>query len=1171
MRKMSAGSGYRYLLRSVVAGDGNRGLATPLTRYYAEAGTPPGRWLGSGLSGLGDGQLKPGAQVHESQLALLIGLGRDPVTGEQLGRAFPDYPATDTRIAARAAEIPDDVRGEERDAEVARIEAEESAASGRRPVAGFDFTFSVPKSVSVLWAVADADLQAMIVEAHHAAVAEVLDYFEREVAATRTGFANTDGAVAQVGVAGVVAAAFDHYDSRAGDPQLHTHVVIANKVQALLDGRWRSLDSRPVHAAVTALSAHYNAVLADRLTGTFGVGWEARDRGVDRNLQWEIAGVPEGLIGEFSSRTREIEKEKDRLIGEYAERHGRAPSNATIVQLRAQATLATRPEKEIRSLADLTREWRQRTDTIIGGDPARWARAVASGAAPGVVEVDAIPLDRIHEVARQVVAEVSTQRSTWRHWNLWASASRQTMGWRFRNAGDREKVVGLIVEAAEAASVALTPPELALSPAAFRRDDGTSVFRPRHATIYSSTEILALEDRLLARAAEPTGKQAAPRLELESVTAATRRSVARGRLSRDQAEAIARVAATGRRLDLLVGPAGTGKTTAMRALARAWVRTYGRGSVIGLAPSAAAAQALADDLGIECDNTAKWLHDHDRGRVGFATGQLVIIDEASLADTRTLDRITGLAVNAGAKVLLVGDDAQLQSVDAGGAFSMLVEARGSDVPVLREIHRFTHAWEKHATTALRRGEVEVIDTYANHGRLRDGTTDQMLDAAYTAWCADVRRGLDSILVTDATSSVLALNARARADRILTYDDACGPEVELAKGAHASAGDLVITRKNDRRLRALNGGWVRNGDRWTVTAVRKDGSLAVRRTWHRLSATVVLPPEYVAQHVELGYAVTAHRAQGITVDTAHVVASASTTRENLYVSMTRGRDSNIAYVALDRPDDTHPTADVEGGNAGTVIFGVLQHSGAELSAHQIMQIEQETWTSIAQLAAEYETVASAAQRDRLVDLLRRSGLTPKQLRAAASSTAFGPLTAALRQAEAHHHNLEQLLPRVVTQHPLDDADDMAAVIRYRVDTAASPSSPDPASPPPRLIAGLIPEALGPMEGEHRHALEQRRLLIALRARLLADGGRGLGIDPLDAVEWGLWRAALTTVAAYRDRYVIATTGPLGGTAGRDAQRRARLPTRKADRLPGRTGTPGSSHETQANAAPAAGLE
>ena len=174
MRKMSPGHGYRYLLRSVTAGDGNRSLTRPLTRYYAEAGTPPGRWMGSGLNSLGAGQLTPGAQVHEAQLALLIGLGRDPITGNQLGRAFPEYKRADARIAARVDGLPDQLCGEERDAAIARIEAEEGVASTQRAVAGFDLTFSVPKSVSVLWGLADADLQSMIVDPQHPAVAHVL-------------------------------------------------------------------------------------------------------------------------------------------------------------------------------------------------------------------------------------------------------------------------------------------------------------------------------------------------------------------------------------------------------------------------------------------------------------------------------------------------------------------------------------------------------------------------------------------------------------------------------------------------------------------------------------------------------------------------------------------------------------------------------------------------------------------------------------------------------------------------------------------------------------------------------------------------------------------------------------------------------------------------------------
>lgn len=170
MRVMSAGDGYKYLLRTVAAADGDRALSTPLTRYYAEAGNPPGRWFGSGVTALGRGELHQGAEVSEAQLQLLIGMGRDPITGEPLGRAYPEYRSASERVADRVRDLDPGLGPVERGSAVAAIEAEEAARGTRRAVAGFDYTFSIPKSASVLWAVADAGTQALIAQAHHAAV-----------------------------------------------------------------------------------------------------------------------------------------------------------------------------------------------------------------------------------------------------------------------------------------------------------------------------------------------------------------------------------------------------------------------------------------------------------------------------------------------------------------------------------------------------------------------------------------------------------------------------------------------------------------------------------------------------------------------------------------------------------------------------------------------------------------------------------------------------------------------------------------------------------------------------------------------------------------------------------------------------------------------------------------
>jgi hypothetical protein len=253
--------------------------------------------------------------------------------------------------------------------------------------------------------------------------------------------------------------------------------------------------------------------------------------------------------------------------------------------------------------------------------------------------------------------------------------------------------------------------------------------------------------------------------------------------------------------------------------------------------------------------------------------------------------------------------------------------------------------------------------------------------------------------------------------------------------------------------------------------------------------VILPTGYVSDHVDLGYAVTAHRAQGITTDTSHVLVDPSTTRENLYVAMTRGRHANLVYVVTDRPDDNHTTphpTDDPDATARSVLYGVLQHVGAELSAHETITAEQESWGSIAQLAAEYETIAQAAQHDRFATLIRESGLTREEAEDTIHSDAFGAITAELRRAEANHHNIDALMPRLVAARGFGDADDIASMLHHRLARAtARPAGSGRTRKAPRLIAGLIPEATGPMSAEMRKALTERRELIEQRAVAVLD--------------------------------------------------------------------------------------
>ncbi|QGG95441.1 ATP-dependent DNA helicase [Actinomarinicola tropica] len=354
------------------------------------------------------------------------------------------------------------------------------------------------------------------------------------------------------------------------------------------------------------------------------------------------------------------------------------------------------------------------------------------------------------------------------------------------------------------------------------------------------------------------------------------------------------VVAGERRLVLVVGPAGTGKTTAMRP-AVAHLQDRGR-PCFGVAPSAAAAEVLAVDTGIDADTLDKLLVEHrlDRPpqhRYDLPVGTTVVVDEAAMVPTPRLAELIDLADRRDWRLALVGDPMQFSAVGRSGMFGYLVDTIGA--VELDRVHRFDASWERDASLRLRRGDTDVVALYDHHDRLHGGTGRQMAKATVAAWRRATEAGETAAMMAPTRAGVDVLNELAQHERIATGEiDLRSRSVKVGT-SRAFAGDLVATRRNDRTLLTDQAHMVKNRDHWAVEAVHDDGGLTVAGRTGR----VALPADYVAAHVELAYAETSHATQGRTVDRSFLFLDGPTGTSGIYVPLTRGRTTNEAFVVL----------------------------------------------------------------------------------------------------------------------------------------------------------------------------------------------------------------------------------------------------------------------------------
>ncbi|MCU1691888.1 MAG: Ti-type conjugative transfer relaxase TraA [Frankiales bacterium] len=799
--------------------------------YYVHGGEAPGQWIGAGAPGLG-------------------------LTGQVDGEAFTallrgQHPAV-PGLLGRPTKVP-----------------------------GFDLTFSAPKSASLLFGLGEPDLAEKVKEAHDAAVQDALGYLERVASDARRGHAGAE----RISTGGFVAAAFRHRTSRAGDPHLHTHVVVANRVLGE-DGRWTALDARALYVQAKTAGTLYGASLRAHLQD-LGLSWTVAPNGLG-----ELEDIPREVLRTFSTRRQQIESALD----------DRGLSSARAAQA---ATLDTRQRKEATVDPDSLRS--------------RWqARATEAGFGPASVE-DLLETGRQRSGTKAAPdlspllgpAGLTATSSTFSERDLLRAVAVSLPDGG--TVTDVERQANELLQ--DGRVLPLTERERALrGEPVLRRRRGGLVPVGRSELRWSTLDLLALEQRVVEQAKAGRG-----RAEGGPESAVAEALAARPHLNQEQADMVRSLVLSQDLVQLVSAAAGSGKTTAMGAAVQAWQDSGHH--VVGVTLAARAAKVLAEETGLPAFTFARAQLDlRDPRSPGLPPGTVVVVDEAGQVGTRALAELLQHVDSAGGKLVLVGDPHQLPEIEAGGAYRGLLNR----LPVveLEANHRQVEPEEKVRLAELRTGNVtRAMAGYDAAGRVvraddgRDARQRLVGDWLQSYGNEGAEDG-SVVMIGLTNADVDKLNELARA-ALRGQGRLPAHEVEHA-GRLFAIGDKVVTRRNDSRLKVLN------GDRWTVRAVGDFGLLVEPASGGR---PVVLPRLY--EDVQHAYAITTSISQGSTVERAFVLASDSTYREAGYTAASRARQETRFYVVEGQHEECgHGEQHGEATDPLGAFVSALQRSGAE---------------------------------------------------------------------------------------------------------------------------------------------------------------------------------------------------------------------------------------------------
>jgi conjugative relaxase-like TrwC/TraI family protein len=1129
-RAAAAGKGAEYYQAAVRAGEARAVLA------------------GGGLAALG---LKPG-EVTDKETVLRLLRCQHPETGEQLGSRMPVYKTRDERIAEAVSKA-----GPVSEEEAARIaEAIGTSITDQNARAFFDVTYSAPKTVSTYYAAAreaarratergDLDnaehygrIADAVLGAHNQAVEEASAFLEEQTWVrsgrhTRTGEATTGRFEKPTGV---VRISFQHTTSRTTDPHLHTHTGFVNRAQCA-DGKWRALHSAGWKVVKGAVAEMYERRLEQLVVERTPARFEWTPGAMAR----EIHGIDPQVLEESSQRTSQVVGAEKGLVDDFVQQYGRQPTPVEQRKIHRDAGLQSRDRKSHASPGEQLEAWgarlSQTPETVVDG-------ANRSGAEADFWAAPAQTPTGVEAAVRQSLVTVQSRQAVWDAGILAAELTLHLP------ADQRDRAFELAREVTGEGNrfgvVSVSRREPRGVPTEFIDSSrGAPVWRDPILNKFALGDHMRAEARLAADARAHT---VTPWTEQERQQLREQWSAAGDTISSEQAAAALAVLGSAHAGDVLVAPAGTGKSYTAGKIAAAW-QSKG-GTVLGTATSQIASHVLTEH-GLPAMNATVLLQRYERENgQRLEPGTLLVFDEANMTSTDQLRRVQAVATRDGAKVLYFGDPYQLEAVGAGGGLALMAEKNGA-VAELNEVRRFAAEWEKQASLQLRVGDTAGLDEYMRHGRIHGGGEHAMRVAAVDRYVADVLSGKTSALITGTNGDAAHLNGLVQARLAQLNHNGMGTgEVigETMENNPVLIGSRIQWRENVYRVDADNGQPVVNREFLTVVGPIAGDQVLLRREGD--GSAVRVPQDWLSSKAALGYAGTEHAYEGVTVATAHTLVPG-------YVAMTRGVERNEAWLTTSEAGDEHgPALDV---SARARFADALSPAGREKAALQHLRDELDTGKGTAVLSAVWEQVERVAMRDAAMDIVG-AVLGWDTADAITAGEGGRQVVTELTRAELAGHDREALLREATDGWTPAGARDLDAVLAGRVrqrmrDRAAERQ----ATTWQERVAGVREHGeAGQFLGEIARRWDKRIAQLGERAAATPPQWAvdQLGPVPEQEQQRAEWEQRAGRIAAYREQAGISDALPSVGpaphtrdvvelTAWRDAARAGGRPVDEFD--------------------------